>query len=764
MFPAPRAAPAQIALTDAPALTKETRVAVDDSGGVLVGTGDFLGTEHPTIRNGSDESVPLMRVAPPADASPDPAPLPSNTGRLRALRAQSVTLGEPEQSRDERIATKPVRPTPPPGSPAPTDPWKTDRVLSALEHAGVYEPAAAAASPAQWMRSRDIARPKRRGGLLYAVLAILVIGGIGGAIYGGSAYKQKQRREAEESSLRAEADVRHGNLDALANAEKELGKVFELDSRSLRGARVWLEDRVLRSYVWPSEERREGGLASAIERAKTVGVPEGELAFARIALALSSDDTPSAAALAKTLDPGTAKDKNDAWRELAVGWVLERAGDARAADRYTHAAALDPTLVAARLSLGKLAALAGDTERVEQITKDFAGELTATRDDLLALAALIKMGAAGKGGAPEPRRPAGFGWIAPALAIANPSASLEDRKKEANRAAGLARDPGDLTRIGRLAAAAGDEETASRAALRALEASPIFPPARALGARIALSVGRPDDSARALEGVTADGDPEVAALRGWLAYERQDLAELKTALEDPALPAGVLDRPDLQPLVKPLRYALKPHAAGALSAKEKSQLEALAALGEVGPLVAFDVALGVFDLAFAESLAKKWGEGEGLGQRPARALRAARLARLQGRAEDADKLSKIAVEQGTITPAALVERVLILGGTGKGADALALLTRYPLLVTEEQPWLRAWATAQAGKTADAKRQVDALKEPDKKAAWAVRRDALLALAATNDKRAKNYAKDLVKERPQDPDVHTIAKSLAVVKE
>ena len=72
--------------------------------------------------------------------------------------------------------------------------------------------------------------------------------------------------------------------------------------------------------------------------------------------------------------------------------------------------------------------------------------------------------------------------------------------------------------------------------------------------------------------------------------------------------------------------------------------------------------------------------------------------------------------------------------------------------------------SQAGKSADAKKQVEALKEPDKKAPWAVRRDALLALAATNDKRAKNYAKDLVKERPQDPDVHAIAKSLAVVRE
>lgn len=44
-------------------------------------------------------------------------------------------------------------------------------------------------------------------------------------------------------------------------------------------------------------------------------------------LALTSDDTPSAVQLAKTLTPKDARSKEDAWRELAVGWVLERAGD-----------------------------------------------------------------------------------------------------------------------------------------------------------------------------------------------------------------------------------------------------------------------------------------------------------------------------------------------------------------------------------------------------------------------------------------------------
>lgn len=756
MFPAPRVA---AHITELPRFEDSMSGRLEGSGpSELVTTGDFVVTDNPTIQSTRDhDSVPRLPTAPPRDNVPDPVATLTNTGRLRALKAESVTLGEPAS--DERVSTRSLRPTPVPGGNAE---WDTQRVLGALERAGVYERGAEAASPAQWMKRRDIARPKRRGGWLYAVLAVIVVGGIGGGIYGGRAYKEKQRVEAEQATLRAEADVRRGNLDALANAEKDLGRAFELDSRTLRGARVWLQDRVLRSYVWPSEGRREGGLASAIERAKTVGVTEPELAFARIALALSSDDTPSAAALAKTLDPGTAKDKSDAWRELTVGWVLERAGDARAADRYSHAVQLDPDLVPARLALAKLAALAGDLDRVTTLTKDFAGELTATKQDLLALAAFIREGKSEKGGPPEARRPAGFGWIAPALVVADPKADPALRKTEAARATSLARDPGDLTRVGRFAAAAGDEATASRAALRALEASPIFPPARALGARLALSVGRPDDASRALDGVIAEGDPELAALRAWLAYERGDLGEVQKALEEPTVAGGALDRADLVAIVKPLRLAIAKRTATSLNAKDKTELETIAALGELGPLVAFDVAVGALELPLAESIAKKWTEDA--SQRPARALRLARLARLQGRAEDADKMSKIAVEQATVTPAALIERVLVLGGVGKGADALALLTRYSLLAADEQPWLRAWATAQAGKMGEAKKQVEALKEPDRKAPWAVRRDALLALSATNDKRAKAYAKELAKERANDPDVRAIGRALGVLKD
>lgn len=744
---------------------------VEDSS-EFVNTSELIAsTAAPTMRVDSVdlESVPHLRAQPPRvsdDLSPPPQPRPmTTTGALRALKAESITLGG-EPVRDEKMATARLRTSVPPhmpkanGAPAPGVPWEASKVLDALEKAGVYEPAAAAASPAQWMSRREIPRTKRRGAWLYAVLAVLLVGGIGGAIYGTAYLKEKNQKEAEQTTQHAEQEVRKTGLEALGTAEKDLQRAFELDSRTLRGARVWLQDRVLRSQLWPDENRRMGGLASAIERGKTVGLQEPELAFARIALALSSDDTPSAAALAKTLDPGTAKDKSDAWRELAVGWVLERAGDARAVDRYAHASELDPDLVAARLALAKLTALAGDADRVTALLKDVPNDLAPTRDDLVALAKLVKTGVSSKGGAPEPRRPEGFGWIVPALVVADPAASAEARKKEAGRAFALAHEPGDLIRVGRLAVSAGDDQTAGKAALRALEVSPIFPPARALAARLALGLGRPDDAARALEGLVAEGDPEVAALRAWLAYERGDLAAVAQVLEDP-LVSGAVDRNDLASIVKPLRFAIEQgkKAPANLSNKVKTELESVQKMGELGPLVAFDVALDANDTEAAEAIGKGFGD---VAQKPARAMRLAKLARIQGKAEEAERLSRIAIEQGTVTASALVERVLVLGSLGKGADALALLGRFPLLAADEQPWLRAWASAQAGKRAEAKKAVDTLKDPEKKAPFAVRRDALLAISAAGDeKRAKPMAKDLLKERPGDRDVQAAAKNLNV---
>lgn len=282
--------------------------------------------------------------------------------------------------------------------------------------------------------------------------------------------------------------------------------------------------------------------------------------------------------------------------------------------------------------------------------------------------------------------------------------------------------------------------------------SPIFLPARALAARLALQLGRPDDAGRALDGVTAEGDAEVTALRAWLAYEpRGDYAGLAATLDDPK--AGSLNRADLAGIVKPLRWVVAHHAS--MTAKDVAELKPSASFGGARPAGRLRHGDGG-RRGQAETFGKGWGD---VSLKPARALRLARLARLTGKGEEADRLSKIAVEQGTVVPSALVERVLVLCGLGKAADALALLGRYSLLAPDEQPWLRAYVTAQSGEADRRQEQVEALEEPDKKAPWPVRRDALLAMAAVADKRAKPWLKELLKERPNDPDVLGVAKVL-----
>lgn len=707
-------------------------------------------TGRPPPRD-EDDSLPQLRATPPAedDRTPEPGPLPTNTGRMRALAAKSVTLGEP------RIEARTPTPRPQERTPTPAP-----RPLQQLE------------------RARPAARSRRRRRVSAAfAIAIVVLGAAG--FVGRRAWHERLRQEAEQAAVRAEGEVRKGHLGALADAEKELARSFERDAATTLGARVSIEHRVLRAYCWPAVGQPDEGqaaLTAAIERGKNVGMSAPDLAFAEIALALASGETRLAAALAR--EPAQGPAANDPWRELAVGWVLERLGDARATQRYARASQLDPALVPARLALAKHAALSGEPAEVERLGHDFVGELEATRHDLLALARLLGSGTVGHGGPSSAARPAGFGWIGPALTVADPSAAVDVRRSELARAVSAARDPRDLTQLARFAARTGDEAGASRAVLRAIAASATYMPARVFVARLALSTGHPDDAARALSSIAIGTDPEIAALRAWIAYERGDLAAAAQLLATPTVAPASLDRADLAPIVRPLRFALARAAAQQAEdakletgappiAEQKTSLEALADLGELGPSVAFDVALSELDLALAERVGERWLDGQDVARRPSRALRLARLSRLRGRSEDADRFSRIAVEQGTVSSLALVERVLILGAAGKGKDALALLAKHPQLAAQEQPWLRAWALSRSADSPDAaqqaKKQVEWLSEPDADAPWAVRRDALLAFAATYDRRAIPLARRLLRERPRDPDVLVVAKTLGLAR-
>src|SRR5207247_829052 len=103
----------------------------------------------------------------------------------------------------------------------------------------------------------------------------------------------------------------------------------------------------------------------------------------------------------------------------------------------------------------------------------------------------------------------------------------------------------------------------------------------------------------------------------------------------------------------------------------------------------------------AKKMAATW-RGE---PRAMRAVRLARLARYDGRLEDAEKFSKIGLESGTPTMRALSERVFTLIAAKKDNEALALFKTYPNVGGPMTKWLRAYATASHGKETEAKAMI-----------------------------------------------------------
>src|SRR5690606_33792284 len=96
--------------------------------------------------------------------------------------------------------------------------------------------------------------------------------------------------------------------------------------------------------------------------------------------------------------------------------------------------------------------------------------------------------------------------------------------------------------------------------------------------------------------------------------------------------------------------------------------------GPWADLVAMDYALDTGDLELATKIGAQWNEGV----RAPWAVRLARLARYQGRAEDAERLSRIAMtDGGTVTIRALAERVYVLVAANRTADAMALFKAHP---------------------------------------------------------------------------------------
>jgi hypothetical protein len=627
-------------------------------------------------------------------------------------------------------------------------------IMDALALSGVYEPQTAGAVGA-WDRAAP--GPKRKGApAIITGMVLFLAASVGVYVF----YRHKRAEDhvqAEAILATVETKLRAGKPDSLADLERDLTRAFQLESRSPRAALDWVRERALVGLV---KSGADVAFEDAMARTKELGIPEEKYAFARVASFLFQGDTAGAAAVLPRWD---ASANGDAWYQVIAGAALERAGDARAQQRYSTAAQIDPQLVVAQFALARTAGLEGQTERAMQLARKLRADMP-DRAEPVALVALAwgrdPMREVGPAPAEieeiskrEADLPTGLKFVPHAVGAlrALDRHDIEGAREEVRKGLAVADSPGAAVWLGTIALPMGDEDLARKGALAALQFSAVYEPARALAARVALHTGRLDEALKATEDLEANS-AEVAVVRAAAAYERADADALSRALE--AIPSGEARKlPTLAALwvateVIAGKYALDASKLSSLAEDDAPWSD----------LVAMDAALDAGDLATSEKIAAAWGkESEA---KPLRALRLARLARYENRVDAADALSQVALDHGTVTSRVLWERVFVLVARNRFGDVGPLLARYPLVLGPLATWLSAYAAAANGSVDAAKGKTASLDPPPSSAPFDARVVTAAALGAMKDKkRGGDYARDLLATGNLHPDL--VAAGLAL---
>ena len=730
----------------------------------------YYGDEAPTHNTGAREEATHSRAKNPFDAPTRPAqtrgdPKVPPAAKLPALASPPQAPGrvapavvpqapvhtartQPEPFPafvEQPVSHDSVRPTTryDAGPPAPSV------LFEHLARVGVFEPSGGAA-PA-WEQPP---RQKSRGLWLMLTLIVLISGaGVGGWQY---ARKVKADRAARAFALTSEVEklLKSGGIAELKATDQKLSEAFDLDSRSQRAGRLWLENRVLRALLLNEESR---GIDSAIYRGRTVGLPEKDLAFGRMASFLVEGDLAGAAAQLPKWDKEAG---HDAMYQLAAGAVLEHAGDLRAIERYEAARSLDPKLVAADIFLARLAVFELGKDRAMPAIASLQskmGDSPTTR----ALRALAWVVDPARGDEPPAdarlssddaaKLPAPLSCALPMLEAARAVHAGEHEKLSRSLDAAIrsADSPALAAGLGFLAIEAGDETLARKAALRAVSFAAMYPRARTLAARVALLGGRIDEAQKAVEQLDP-ASADVAVVRAVAAYESLEPSDVDAAL-------------------KVLGEAQTSHTFSGLAAGSgvllgtKYPLPAdVPALKDPsvpwGEIVVIDAALDQGDLAGAEGVL---GARTGEALRPVHLLRLARLRRYQGKAAEAVAASARALE-GNVTGPLLVERTYdLVAGEDTGA-ARTLIAKYPAVLGPLSGWLAAFVDAHSkdkNDQAQAVARVAKLDLPPDASPLTIRLLALRALVVTGDKRAKPYLGTLARRAPKHPEVQLAIKDL-----
>ena len=620
-------------------------------------------------------------------------------------------------------------------------------VLEHLSRVGVYEPGGGA--PPAW----ETPKRQKAGGTWALSVAIVLIAAAGAGSY---AYSQKIRVERSQHALALNEEVKKlletGQVSDLRKTDQKLNEAFELDSLSQQAARLWLQNRVLYEVLTAEEVR---GIDSAVHRGKTVNLPEKDTAFGRIASFMAEGDLAGGAAILSRWDAASARDP---YYQLAAGAVLERAGDLRAVERYDAARQLDPEFIPAQMLLARLLLLEFGGERAKptlEALRKKLGDVPITRA-LSALAwvvdperpeslpddAKLEAGDADKLPAPLSGVPAMVEAVQAMRAGDLPKVS-----RAIDSAVTGAMTPSLATGLGFLAIEAGDEQLARKAALRALQFAAVYPRARTLAARVALLGGRLDEAQKAIEELDPSA-PDVAVVRGVVAYEALEPADLEGALHSLGEAAHT-------------RQAYTALAAGpgvlrgsAFPSPEK--LEAMATPATPwGELVAADAALDVGDLPLASKILSR-RQGDAL--RPVHYLRLARLYRYQKKADEALKAAA-AAREGTTTSALLVESLYAFLNKDDAAGARNLVAKHPTVLGPLTAWLGVLVDVANKQKAQAAARTAKLDLPPAETPLTLRILVARALVAAEDKRARPYVLALAKQVPKHPDLIEAAHEL-----
>jgi tetratricopeptide (TPR) repeat protein len=716
---------------------------------------------YPTAFETPQPHDPFRHMAAPM---PGPSPSPSGSGEIEISVSAVAPLPTSPAARplDRKIAPPVARPlsngagsAPHPSSDGTLVPHPRD-VLDALTFAGVYEPSlGGAARPAAWDRPGP--GPKRRGSAALISGMVLFLAGSVGTYFFYQHKRAQDHLQAEALLVTVESQLRASKPDALDGAQQSLAHALQLESRSPRAALDWTQQRAMVGLVKTGEDV---AFEDAMARAKETGVPEEKYAFAHVASFLFQGDTAGAAGVLPRWDGPAA---TDAWYQLVAGAALERAGDARARDRYATAAKLDPDLVVAQVGLARVTAIAGDAGEAMKLARALRTKLP-DRAEPIALVALAWGRDPLREDTPAPAEveqlraraeelPSGLKFVPHAIAAitALDKHAVDEARAEVQSGLAVADSPGAAVWLGAIALPLGDEALARKAALGALQLSAAYEPARALAARVALLGGRLDEALKATEDLDA-ASPDVAVVRVASAYERVDADGVARGLA--ALAPDTRKLPFISALV------LGPDVLYGRVLLDGAKLMALANSDDApwSDLIAMDVALDEGDLTGADKIAAGWGkESE---SQPLRALRLARLARYEGRLDAADALSQAALDAATVTPRVLSERVFTLVARARVADVGPLLARYPLVLGPLATWLSAYASASSGSAEAAKGKTATLDPPPPSATLDARVVAAAAFGAMKDRRrGGDYVHDVLATGSLHPDL--VAAALAL---